>query len=124
MCLENDPFRDKLRQMNEKPLKRIFVANQIGLFLTCLITFILTIQIPETSLKNREQQFSEAVKKHLSDDALKEESVSLLRSIDYTQSQSRGLFKIVLLFNLFVIILLGINLFVLRKIKKTKTIIK
>ena len=106
--------------MDEKLLRRISKINKFALVVACLITFFVAIQIPETFLTNRKERFSQVVKNHPNEDELRKEALSLLEMIDYTQSQSRGIFRILLIFNLFVIVIFGVNLFILRKALKGK----
>jgi len=103
--------------MNHKLLRRILVINKIALVVACLVIGFLLMSIPETFLTYSRSAFRDAVDRHSAQDELKTESTNFLRGIDYTQSQSRGLFRIVLLFNLFVIGILIANLLTVRKLK-------
>jgi hypothetical protein len=105
--------------MSERLLKRISLANKIGLTAACLVTSLLLIRIPETFLWWARSRFSEALEKHTAQDELKRASISLLQSIDYTQGQTKGFFTIVLLFMFCCIALLIANLLVLRKLKRS-----
>jgi hypothetical protein len=107
--------------MNHKLLKRISVINMIALVVACLVMGILFKGIPETFLSDSSYSrsiFRDAFDRHSVQDELKTESTKLLRAIDYTQSQSRGLFRIVLLFNVFVIGILIANVLTMRRLKK------
>ena len=73
--------------------------------------------IPQTFLSYSRSVFSDAVDRHSVEDELKKESINFLERVDFGQAQSRGLFRVVLLVNFFVIGVLIANVLTIRRLK-------